>query len=59
MDPIESGEDPETGLLPNRRWLRDMPARTRDELEDLVADWVGPMVEAWRDELADLRDGEW
>jgi hypothetical protein len=56
MDPIESGEDPLTGLLPNPDTLRDMRPQTRAELEDLVADWVGPMVEAWRDDVAELRD---
>jgi hypothetical protein len=56
VEPVEWGEDIETGLLPNRVWLVSMSARVRDELEDLTADWVGPLVEAWRADLAEIRE---
>jgi hypothetical protein len=50
---IEPGEDPETHLLPNReRWGR-LSRKEKNELRDLVKDWIGPKVEAWRQEVAD------
>lgn len=58
MEYIESGEDPVTGLLPNLAQLRAMTPAHRRELGDLTADWEGPMIEAWRNDLAALDDDE-
>jgi hypothetical protein len=58
MDPIEWGEDPQTGLLPDLDRLRTMTPTTRAVLVDLTADWVGPLVDAWRDDVTFLADEE-
>jgi hypothetical protein len=56
MDEIEWGEDPETGLLPNYQYLRGMNRAVLLHLAGLVADWEGPIVDAWRTHVADLLD---
>jgi hypothetical protein len=56
MDRIETGEDPEYGLLPNPANLAGVNRATLLHLAQLVADWEGPMVDAWRDAVADLLD---
>ncbi|HEY2303920.1 MAG TPA: hypothetical protein VGH66_18615 [Acidimicrobiales bacterium] len=58
MEPIEWGEDPQTGLLPNLGWLRTMGPLTRAHLAELVADWEGPTVDAWRADVAALAEDD-
>jgi hypothetical protein len=58
MNDIEWGEDPQTGLLPNPRDMRGMSRGMVLHLAQLVEDWVGPTVDAWRNQVADLLDNE-
>jgi hypothetical protein len=60
-DDEEAGEDVTTGLLPNLARLRAMAPHTRDHLIQLTADWEGPIIEAWRADVAYLDDeeGDW
>ena len=54
MPDREHGEDPETHLLPNMERLRAMTPAQRADLRDRVADWVGPLVEQFRQRVAEL-----
>ena len=50
----EPGEDPESHLLPNLDRLRAMTREQREDLRDRVADWEGPLVEQFRERVAEL-----
>jgi hypothetical protein len=52
---IEHGENLETHLLPTFARLRAMTPAERADLRARVADWVGPWVEQFRQQLDDLR----
>jgi hypothetical protein len=53
----EPGEDSESHLLPNLERLRAMPAQDREDLHELVRDWIGPKVEQFRERVTALREG--
>ena len=55
---IEHGEDPITHLLPNSFRLASMERVDRLRLLGLVADWDGPLVQAWRRAVAELEKDE-
>jgi hypothetical protein len=50
----EPGEDPESHLLPNLARLQAMTPEQRAELRELVADWEGPLVERFRQQVAEM-----
>lgn len=51
---FEQGEDPDTHLLPNLERLRALDRDQRRRLVELVADWDGPLVEAFRARVREL-----
>jgi hypothetical protein len=62
-DRLEVGATPEPdtepgcgdfGVLPDRARLRRLTRAERHELRDLAADWTGPLVESWRELVAEV-----
>lgn len=47
------GEDEHTGLLPTPERIETMTRPELIEMRDLLADWVGPSVEQFRDRVAE------
>ena len=50
-DPPSEPHESRYGLLPSLERLRGMDRTTLLELREQVADWVGPVVEEWRQAL--------
>jgi hypothetical protein len=53
-EPADEPGEGEFGLLPDRGRLRRLTRADRHELVELAADWTGPLVERWRELVAEV-----